>query len=84
MGALAVGALQGFMGGGKGFVDFANPQSWSGRCHGSLLPEEESRLPVLFRSAAWGGVGPESALISGFVLKPDAYWLWVKINQLIF
>ena len=45
------GEHRGFMSGGKGFADFANPAGWSpGACRGALLPEDDSKLPVLFRS----------------------------------
>ena len=41
------------MSGGKGFADFANPAGWSsGACLGALLPEDDSKLPVLFRRCA--------------------------------
>jgi len=42
--------LIGFMSGGKGFVDFANPSGWSPGACGALLPEDDSKLPVLFRN----------------------------------
>ena len=41
---------QGFMSGGKGFVDFANPSGRSPGACGALLPEDDSKLPVLFRT----------------------------------
>lgn len=41
--------LIGFTTGGKGFADFANPGAW-GDTRGTLLPDDETRLPVLYRN----------------------------------
>ncbi|CAE7162955.1 unnamed protein product [Symbiodinium pilosum] len=42
--------LIGFMSGGSGFHDFANPCSWtSGKHLGVLLPDDETNQPVLYR-----------------------------------
>ena len=41
------------MNGGKGFADFVNPSAWvSGTqgARGTLLPEDDSKMPVLYRS----------------------------------
>ncbi|CAJ1372336.1 unnamed protein product [Effrenium voratum] len=42
--------LIGFMSGGEGFSEFANPVAWSGASLGALLPDDNSKLPVLFRN----------------------------------
>lgn len=45
--------LIGFMNGGKGFADFVNPSAWvSGTqgARGTLLPEDDSKMPVLYRN----------------------------------